>query len=72
MKREYEVFWTDKRKYKCDSLGLTRIEVSILASIVEEEQDKKIDERPIIAWLKICCWCGWKKMGLYLGKEKFY
>ena len=51
MKREYEVFWTDKRKFKCDSLGLTRIEVSILASIVEEEQDKKIDERPIIAGL---------------------
>lgn len=51
MKREYEVFWTDKRKFQCDSLGLSRIEVSILASIVEEEQDKKLDERPIIAGL---------------------
>lgn len=51
MKREYEFFWSEKRKFKCDSLGLTRIEVSILASIVEEEQDKKIDERPIIAGL---------------------
>ena len=51
MLREYERFWTDDRQLKCDSLGLSRIEVSILASIVEEEQDKRIDERPMIAGL---------------------
>ena len=34
-----------------DSLGISKIDVSILASIVEEEQDKRIDERSIIAGL---------------------
>ena len=51
MKREYNSFWNEKRISKCDSLGLTQIEVSILASIVEEEQDKRLDERPMIAGL---------------------
>ena len=51
MKREYDSFWNEKRISKCDSLGLTQIEVSILASIVEEEQDKRLDERPMIAGL---------------------
>ena len=52
MKREYNSFWNEKRISKCDSLGLTQIEVSILKkSIVEEEQDKRLDERPMIAGL---------------------
>ena len=51
MKREYNSFWNEKRISKCDSLGLTQIEVSTLASIVEEEQDKRLDERPMIAGL---------------------
>ena len=51
MKREYDIFWNNKRLFKCDSLGISKIEVSILASIVEEEQDKRLDERPMIAGL---------------------
>ena len=51
MKREYDIFWNNKRLSKCDSLGISKIEVSILASIVEEEQDKRLDERPLIAGL---------------------
>ena len=50
---ENKKFWNEKRLDKCDSLGLTKIQVSILASIVEEEQDNKIDERPRIAGLYI-------------------
>ena len=57
MKREYDIFWNNKRLYKCDSLGISKIDVSILASIVEEEQDKRLDERPMIA-------------GLYLNRLK--
>ncbi|MEM6298507.1 MAG: endolytic transglycosylase MltG [Bacteroidota bacterium] len=37
MKREYDRFWTDERKQKADSLGLSPVEVSILASIVDAE-----------------------------------
>ena len=51
MKTEYHIFWTKERLLLCDSLGISKIEVSILASIVEQEQDKKIDERPKIARL---------------------
>ena len=50
---ENKKFWNTKRLKKCDSLGMTKIQVSILASIVEEEQDNKIDERPRIAGLYI-------------------
>lgn len=48
MQREYEKFWTAERKAKADALGLTPIQVSILASIVEAET-KKRDEAPRIA-----------------------
>ena len=46
--REYEDFWTPLRKQKADSLGLTPLEVSTLASIVEEET-KKNDEKKRVA-----------------------
>jgi len=49
MEKEYESFWNPNRLALCDSLGITKIEVSILASIVEEEQDKRLDERAKIA-----------------------
>ena len=39
-----------KDSQKCDSLGISKIDVSILASIVEEEQDKIQDERPDDSW----------------------
>lgn len=48
MYREYQKFWTAERKAKADALGLTPIQVSILASIVEAET-KKREEAPRIA-----------------------
>lgn len=56
MHDEYENFWTTERKAKAKEIGLTPIEVSILASIVQAESIKK-DEAPIIA-------------GLYLNRLK--
>ncbi len=44
----YKTFWTAERKQKADSLGLTPIEVSTLASIIDEETNAKSD-RPNIA-----------------------
>lgn len=37
MKREYDAFWNEDRQTKAKNIGLTPIEVSTLASIVEEE-----------------------------------
>lgn len=45
-------FWTKERLDKAAELGLTPVEVSTIASIVEEESNKK-DERPLIARLYI-------------------
>jgi len=56
MYREYESFWTPERKEKAKKTGLTQIEVSILASIVQAETIRE-DEAPIIA-------------GLYLNRLK--
>ncbi len=47
-KSEYDTFWTDERQAKADSLGLSRMEVSILASIVSGETLKSF-EYPVIA-----------------------
>ncbi len=52
MKKEYDIFWTDERKNKADSIPLTPLEVSTLASIVEEETNEKF-ERPMVAGLYI-------------------
>ncbi|MDR2956420.1 MAG: endolytic transglycosylase MltG [Prevotella sp.] len=52
MKTEYTNFWTDKREAKAKEIGLTSIEVSILASIVEEESTYS-DEYPMVAGLYI-------------------
>jgi len=56
MNNEYKRFWNDDRTKKSDSLGLSPIEVSILASIVQAEAVKD-DEAPSIA-------------GLYLNRLK--
>ena len=48
MKREYDAFWTPERLKKAEEIGLTPVEVSILASIVEEETAAS-DEYPIVA-----------------------
>lgn len=53
---EYEAFWTEERKQKAASIGLTPVQVSILASIVQAETVKR-DEAPVIA-------------GLYLNRLK--
>jgi UPF0755 protein len=50
MHHEYESFWTADRKAKAKEVGLTEIEVSILASIVQAETIKNA-EAPIIAGL---------------------
>jgi UPF0755 protein len=56
MHAEHVKFWNSERKEKAAALGLTPIEVSILASIVQAETVKK-EEAPIIA-------------GLYLNRLK--
>ncbi len=52
MYKEYTKFWTDERKKKAEAAGLTPIQVSILASIVDEETEKKSEE-PAIAGVYI-------------------
>jgi len=52
MKKEYEKFWTDERRQKADSIGLTPPEVITLASIVQAETNKS-DELPRVAGLYI-------------------
>jgi UPF0755 protein len=52
MKTEYDKFWTDERKQKAERVGLTPVQVSTLASIVEQET-KKNDEKPKIAGVYI-------------------
>lgn len=49
MKKEYDAFWTPTRITKAKALGLTKAEVSTLASIVQAEQGQHADERPRIA-----------------------
>jgi UPF0755 protein len=43
-------YWTEERRAKAKSMGLTPVEVSTIASIVEEETNKR-DERPVVARL---------------------
>ena len=49
---EYKKFWNESRTKRSNDIGLNPIEVSILASIVEEETVKN-DEKPTIAGLYI-------------------
>jgi UPF0755 protein len=52
MKQEYDSFWTKERREKAENIGITPVEVSILASIVEEET-AETDEYPVVAGLYI-------------------
>jgi UPF0755 protein len=52
MHAEYKKFWNAERLEKATMIGLTPVEVSILASIVQAETVKQ-DEAPIIAGLYI-------------------
>lgn len=56
MSMEYKRFWNEERRAKASEMGLTPEEVMTVASIVQEESNKK-DEKPIIA-------------GLYLNRIK--
>lgn len=51
MHSEYKRFWNDERLAKAKAINLTPAQVAILASIVEEEQARKVDERPKVAGL---------------------
>lgn len=55
-KKEYDAFWNEERRAKAEEIGLTRAEVSVLASIVQAESRHR-DESPVIA-------------GLYLNRLK--
>ena len=50
MLKEYYAFWDEERRAKADAIGLTPIEVAIVASIVEGESHNK-NEMPLIASL---------------------
>jgi len=52
MNQEYLRFWSEERKSKAEKIGLSPIEVSILASIVESETAKN-DELKTVAGLYI-------------------
>ncbi len=52
MYKEYKKFWTDERIKKAQKAGLTPVEVSTLAAIVDEETIKA-DEKPDVAGLYI-------------------
>ncbi|MDR2913562.1 MAG: endolytic transglycosylase MltG [Tannerella sp.] len=52
MKREYDAFWNEGRLEKAKELRMSPVEVSILASIVEEETAVP-DEYPVVAGLYI-------------------
>ena len=56
MSNEYEAFWNPSRKMKAKTIGLTQIQVSVLASIVEQETHRN-DEKQTIA-------------GVYLNRYK--
>jgi len=52
MKKEYDKFWNSERTAKASALGMSKIEVSTLASIIQEETNKN-DEKPIVAGVYI-------------------
>jgi len=52
MKKEYDRFWTPERLSKAKDIPLSQVEVSVLASIVEEETAAK-SEYPVVAGLYI-------------------
>jgi UPF0755 protein len=53
MDSNYKRFWTKENRAKAARAGLTPMQVTILASIVQAEQCLHMDEKPIIAGLYI-------------------
>ena len=51
--KEYKKFWNSNRLKKADDIGLSQSEITILASIVQMEQQIKFDEHSKIAGLYI-------------------
>lgn len=49
--REYKAYWNEERLAKAKSIGLSPVEVSILASMVQAEQSQHPDERARVAGL---------------------
>jgi UPF0755 protein len=49
---QYEIFWNSTREEKRKAINLSRLEVSVLASIVQKET-AKVDERPKVAGVYI-------------------
>lgn len=47
MKKESDEFWNDNRLQKANAIGLTKVEVSILASIIEKETSKNDEKRTV-------------------------
>lgn len=52
MAKEYKTYWNDERQQRAKYAGMTQTEVSILASIVQQET-YKTDEMPIVAGVYI-------------------
>lgn len=48
MKKEYDNFWNNERKGQAQALGLTKLQVATLASIIDEETAND-EEKPAIA-----------------------
>lgn len=60
MAKEYKKFWNVKRRSKAKEIGLSQVEVSILASIVEQET-RKNDEKATVAGVYMNRYLkGWK------------
>jgi len=53
MDSNYKKFWTKENRIKASKAGLSPMQVTILASIVQAEQCLYMDEKPIIAGLYI-------------------
>jgi len=53
MDTAYKRFWTKERREKAAGAGLSPLQVTILASIVQAEQSRYMDEKPMIAGLYI-------------------
>jgi UPF0755 protein len=52
MSKEYHRFWNEARLMRLKETGLTQLEISVIASIVEQETNKD-DEKPVIAGVYI-------------------
>lgn len=52
MKKEYDKFWTPAKLSLSEKIGFTPLQVSVIASIVQQESNKE-DEKPIIAGVYI-------------------